>query len=432
MMLGLTLGALAGMNILITFAYQWYVLTTVGPGPATDALFAGTMVPQLVLVLMTSSLSYVLVPLLAVEEGEARHRLGWTYLQGIGALSLAIVSLLMVTATVWVPLTVPGFSPDVMRLAVHLTRLQLFGAVFTAMTGVEVALHYARHRFVRAEASAVVGGVSAVAFVVWGLPRMGIEAAAWGTIVRAGLQMAVLLPGMGRYCAPAWGDPTLRIALRRSAPLLAGQLYYKSDGLLDRFFASQAPAGGLSLYHVSQQLYSSAAMVANRALVSPLVPRLSRLANLSQWSTFVAEVQRRLGLMLLVALAGTAALALVGHPVLALLFGHRQFTIERVEHLWILMLLLSGVWIGGVVGQVLSTSFYAQGDTRTPTLIGVAGFTFAIVLKVAAFRWHGITGLALAASTYYLLNATVLLVCLRRRARRVTQPALPVEELVSP
>jgi len=250
--------------------------------------------------------------------------------------------------------------------------------------------------------------------------------------VRAALQLVLLRPALGRYRVPDWREPTLRLALRRSAPLLGGQVYFKSDSLLDRFFASLAPAGGLSLYHVSMQLYASAGLIVNRALVSPMVPRLSRLADRSHWPAFVSQVQRRLAVTLLVALAGTAGLALVGRPVLALLFGHRQFTADRVEHLWLLLLLLSGVWIGGVVGQVLSTSFYAQGDTRTPTLVGIAGFTVAIGLKIVAFRWRGIEGLALAASTYYLLNAVTLLVCLRRRARRVAGAALPVEELVSP
>src|SRR5882724_6422274 len=145
MMLGLTLGALAGINILVSFAYQWYVLTTVGPGQVTDALFAGTMVPQLVLVIMTGSLNYVLVPLLAVEDGEGRNRLAWTYVQGLGVACLAIVLLLIASAPFWVPLTVPGFAPETVRLAVHLTRVQLLGAVFTTVTGVEVALHYAKH-----------------------------------------------------------------------------------------------------------------------------------------------------------------------------------------------------------------------------------------------------------------------------------------------
>jgi peptidoglycan biosynthesis protein MviN/MurJ (putative lipid II flippase) len=61
----------------------------------------------------------------------------------------------------------------------------------------------------------------------------------------------------------------------------------------------------------------------------------------------------------------------------------------------------------------------------------VAGFSVAIILKVVAFRRYGIEGLAVAASLYYLLNAAVLLICLRRRTRRVTGEPIVLEELAS-
>ena len=111
MLLGLSLGAIAGIGILVNFAYQWYVLTTLGPGLATDALFAGTIVPQLVLIIASGSISYVLIPLLAIKETEGRARLAWTYFQVIGLTCLALVAVLMLTAEFWVPLTVPGFRP---------------------------------------------------------------------------------------------------------------------------------------------------------------------------------------------------------------------------------------------------------------------------------------------------------------------------------
>jgi peptidoglycan biosynthesis protein MviN/MurJ (putative lipid II flippase) len=244
--------------------------------------------------------------------------------------------------------------------------------------------------------------------------------------------MLLLTPGMGVYRLPHWSDPGLALGMRRSAPLIGGQLYFKSDAVFDRFLASFAPPGMLSLYHVAQQLYSSAAMVMNRAVVAPIVPRLSRLASVNRWPEFVSEVNRRLVVMVGVTVAISAGLALLGRPVLGLIFGRGEFTADRVAHLWWLLLLLSGVWVGGALGQILSTSFYAQGDTRTPTRVGIVGFTLAIGLKLFAFRGYGIEGLSLAASAYYMLNATVLFILLRRRTRRVTGNALPLEGLASP
>ena len=64
----LTLASLAGGNILVTLLFQWYVITQLGVGIETDALFAGMAVPQLILMVVSSSLTHVLVPLLAAED----------------------------------------------------------------------------------------------------------------------------------------------------------------------------------------------------------------------------------------------------------------------------------------------------------------------------------------------------------------------------
>jgi putative peptidoglycan lipid II flippase len=84
----------------------------------------------------------------------------------------------------------------------------------------------------------------------------------------------------------------------------------------------------------------------------------------------------------------------------------------------VLLLALGGVWVGGVAGQIIAASFYAQGDTRTPITIGVIAFTLAIPLKLRGFYVFGVLGLAVAASLYYLGSAGTQWVTLERRIRR--------------
>ena len=64
MKLNLALGWLAATNLLLGLLIQWYVVTRLGVGMATDALYAGMAVPQLVLAVVGGSLGHVLVPLL--------------------------------------------------------------------------------------------------------------------------------------------------------------------------------------------------------------------------------------------------------------------------------------------------------------------------------------------------------------------------------
>lgn len=417
--LALYLAVLAASGIALNFLYQWYVLTRIGPGRQTDALFAGMMVPQLVLTIVSGSLGYVIVPLFSTEPESGRAQLGWTFFQGFALLWGLLALMLMLLAPLWVPLTVPGFDQSATGLTVHLSRIQLLGLPLTALAGVEAAVFQSRHRFLAAEGSTVAAGLVGLGFVVWALPRFGIAAAAWATVLRAFCQVVLQLRALGPYHVPR-RHPALREAWARMVPLISGASYYKADGFVDRLLASMAPPGALSLYHLSLQLYSSAHLVLNRAVAAPAVPVLARLAAERDWEGFARLSQRRVRLMLWVTLGSLPILAFAGGPVLTLLLAHGEFSPDRIRELWWILILLSGVWVAGAAGQVLSTSFYAQGNTRTPTRIGVIGFTVAIGVKLLAFSHFGLPGLAVAASAYYLLNAGVLSVSLRSALRRVS------------
>lgn len=421
----INLALLAASNILLTFAYQWYVLTRIGPGASTDALFAGMMVPQLILAIVSTSLTQVMVPILAVTSGERLPHVAWTIVQGLSMLFGLLTILLMLAAPLWVPFTVPGFDDATTALAVHLTRIQLWSLVFTVLVGVEVSAHQARGHFLRAEASPILASAVGFGFLVWMLPRYGVAAVAWATVLRSVLQVVLLLRGLGPYQVPRWREPAVGQAWRRIRPLLTGSLYFKSDVFLDRFLASMAPAGTLSLYYLAQQAYASGLMVLTKAFSAPAIPLLARQAREGEWEGF-RRVNRRRSLLL--AGASTLILALVavaGRPALTLVFGHGEFSPDRVQRLWGLLLALGGVWIGSALGQVSSTSFYAKGDTRTPMRIGVVGFTVAILLKLVGFFRFGIYGLAIAASVYYMLNAMVLSVALQRHVRHASNERSP-------
>src|SRR5438552_13672398 len=174
----LLLGVLATSNIGIAFLYQWYVFIQLGPGMETDALFAGMTVPQLALAVVSGSLMHVLVPMLAGESTERFRHDAWGFFVLVGALFTAIALLLYLFAPYWVPVTVPGFSEAGKGLTVHLTRIQLIGMIFTALSGVQGAVYHARQRFFWVElAPLLTGAIGLIPLMVF-LPVYGVEAAA--------------------------------------------------------------------------------------------------------------------------------------------------------------------------------------------------------------------------------------------------------------
>ncbi len=417
----LILSLLAGINILLTFIYQWYVVTTIGPGAETDALFAGMVVPQLVLAVVSGSLTHVLVPLLATEDVPSFQQDAWCFFQGIGLLFGGIATVLFVTAGTWVPLTVPGFNTSTKLLTISLTRIQLISMVFMALNAVLLSVNHARQKFVFVEIITILATACGFAFLLWGLPRFGITLAAWAMVLKVAIQTILLLPGMGSYRKPDWHSGAVKEAWKRLRPLLLGTIYYKSDQLIDRFLASMTLTGGLSLLHLAQQIYAAGNQILNKAVTSPMVPLLAQKASNGDWQSFRAIIRSRL--LWVLGITGTVfvCILLAGQLLLALLFGHNRFGEAEVLMLWRLLIALVGVWIGGAIGLILSASFYAKGNTIVPTRIGVIGYTLGIGFKIAGFFIWGVTGIAAGTTLYYFFNVFLFLIAISRHLRERLQ-----------
>ena len=400
---------MSAVSIGITFFFQWYVLIRLGPGVETDALFAGTTIPQLVLTVISGSLMHVLIPLLAGEsEDQLRHD-AWAFLVLVGGLFGLLGILLYIAAPWWVPLTVPGFSEAGKTLTVELTRIQLIGMVFTAINGVQWAAYHARQQFLWAEFTPILSSAFALLLLIWALPRFGVIAAAWIGTMRIGVQTLLLAPGMGIPVRPNLKNAAIQQAWKRIKPLLLGTAYYKTDPLVDRFLLSTASSGSLSLYYLAQQIYGAASQVLSKAITAPLVPVLSMLHKTGDRDGFRRVYYRKLLTMAIISIAGLLALVLIGHETLTLLLGHGNISTSNITQLWWIMIWLGGMFTGGAMGQVCSSSFYARGDTITPTRISMLSYTVYIPSKVFAFYFWGVVGLAIVTSVYYLVNLSFLL-----------------------
>ena len=398
------LGILSAGNISIAFLFQWYVLTQLGPGIETDALFAGMTIPQLVLAVISGSLMHVLVPILAGESETSLRHDAWGLLILVGGLFGFLAIVLYVAAPWWIPITVPGFNDVGKDLTINLTRIQLIGMVFTAINGVQWATYHARQQFIWPEFTPILSSILGLMLLIWALPKYGVVAAAWISTLRMAVQTLLLAPGMGSPVRPSLKSVAIQQAWQRIKPLLLGTAYYKTDPLVDRFLLSTASSGSLSLYYLAQQIYGAVSQVINKAIAAPLVPLLSKLHKAGDLKGFRRAYYRKLLQVGAINLAGLLVLGLFGQVILELLIGHGNVSAGNVIDLWWIMLWLGGVFVGGVMGQISSSSFYASGDTTTPTRIGIYSYTFYIPAKFILFYYYGVMGLAVITSIFVLVN----------------------------
>lgn len=397
----------------------WYVVTQMGVGIQTDAFFASGALSQLIFLVASFSLTQVIVPLLATEDEKTFQRDAWGLFLIVSAMFSLLAIVLFVTAGYWVSLIVPGFSVPARQLAITLSRIQLLGMIGNALVAVLWSVYYARQRFLWAEISSVLANAFALLFLFWTLPRFGIVAAAWATVLNLGMKVVLLMPILGHWQRPQFDSYALKEAWRRIKPFILGQTYARSDPLIDRFLTSLTTAGNLSLLYIGQQIYSAVNLVIIKAISTPTAPRLAIAAKSRDWRGFRHLCHQRLMWMLGIAATACAGLFFLGVPVLRLMIGYGGVTASNVQTLWWIMVALIGVLIGGTVGQVISTAFYALGDTKTPTVLFIGTYTVYVPLKILIFLRYGVVGLAVTTSAHLAANCLLQLMVLERTISRV-------------
>ena len=416
--LSLILAGLAICNAVLAVLMPWYVVTHLGVGIQTDAFFASCALPQLIFLVASFSLTQVLVPLLATEDEKTFRRDAWGFFLGVTGFFTVLAVVLFVFAGYWVPLLVPGFSNEAKQLTISLSRIQLLGMVGNASVAVLWSVYYARQKFLWAELSPVFANVLSLLFLFWTLPRFGIAAAAWATVLNLVLKTAFLMPLLGRWQAPQWDSDAMREAWRRLKPFLLGQTYSKSDPLIDRFLTSMSIAGDLSLLYIGQQIYSAINLIITKAISAPTVPRLALAAKSGDWRNFRRTYRQRLLWMAGLSVATSLVLLVFGESLLHLMIGHGGITAQNVHMLWWIMLGLIGLLMGGTAGQITAVAFYAMGDTKTPTMLFVWTFTIYIPIKVVVFINYGLLGLAIATSVHLIVNFLLQLIFLEQVTAR--------------
>jgi putative peptidoglycan lipid II flippase len=169
--------------------------------------------------------------------------------------------------------------------------------------------------------------------------------------------------------------------------------------------------------------------VIGQSVGSAVFPTLSALAAENDLNGFRDRLAGALRSVLFLAFPATAALVLLGEPLIRVMFERGEWTAESTTATaWALAFYALGI-AGFALLEVLSRAFYALSDTWTPVVIGVAALAANIALSVLFIRFIGepdslargpFAGLALANALTTLLEAAALWALLSRRVGHIS------------
>jgi putative peptidoglycan lipid II flippase len=398
----------------------------------TDLFWMAFTIPNALRVLLgEGAVSGAFVPVLTEareKDGKARARMLFARLAGAMGLVLFVVTVLgVVFAAPTVELYASGFSSERFDLTVDLTRWVVPYIFFMGLAALATgALNAEKHFFAPAFAPMLLNvALIAAPFTLVavaaraGLPPIG--SLALGALLGGALQLAAQLPALRRVGMLAFpridmGDPYVRKAFGLMGPLLLALGVYQLNVALSRQFASYLPAGSLSYLYYGQRLVEIPQGMFALAIASAALPSISKVVARGDVDGAKSIFRDGLTLALFVAIPASIGLAVLGEPIVAVLFGRGAFGPHQIEETGrSLVMQALGVWAVSSVRTVVPM-FHALNDTRSPVWASAANL---VVFGVAAglfYRPFGHVGLAAAISLAAAAQLFTLLALLRRRA----------------
>jgi putative peptidoglycan lipid II flippase len=404
------------------------VIAAVFPLGATDAWWVAFTIPNALRSLLgEGAVTSAVVPVLSeklAKDGDDAARRFFARIRGISLVSLLVVTVLgVVFAGPLTELFAGGYRdrPGELARTVALTRVVFPYLLFIGTAALGMAALNANRRFAVAAFAPALLNVALVAFAVASLHATGdrVQWLAYGALVGGVLQVVAQWPALRRIGyggLPRFAiDDDVRKVLRRIVPLLFGIGIYQIDLILSRRFLSELEPGAQSWFSWAMRLCDFPQGIFVMALSTAALPSLSTLAARGERDELAKTWAHGMGLAMFVAIPASAALVVIGEPIVAVLFQRGEFSAVSTHETARALLWQGGaIWTVAAVRQIVP-AFYALGDTRTPVIVSAIDLCAFIALAVMLRGPMGHVGISVAVAGSSAVQMLLLLAGLRWR-----------------
>jgi putative peptidoglycan lipid II flippase len=397
-MAGGVLGLAAGL------ASQVVVAAIFGAAADMDAYLTAMVIPAYLAAVLTTGLSFVLIPAFVSEEVKGDAESAWAlvgtcFWVTVAALLAAAIAVSLF-ATNLITVTAPGFRQEKAELAANMLSVMAFTVPFAGLGSLASGIQNARNKFFWPSAAQGAGSLGNVAVLVILYPHIGAMALAWGNLVAAALAglvptVPVLRHGWKRKLCLT--DPRILRLGVLITPFMVLGLVTRSTGILERYFASSLPDGNVSYLGYAGKISSIIVVVLAGSIASAIFPTMARqFANRGRRG-LAEQTEYGLRLTFATALPSLAVLGALALPLVESLFERGAFShATAVSVSSIVLIVLLGDVLFRMIGNIIGRTLYVIDDTVTYPLISASAIAFYIPLAMTLTNLWGYIGLALA------------------------------------
>lgn len=252
--------------------------------------------------------------------------------------------------------------------------------------------------------------------------QMAARAMSFGVLIGGCVQAIFQLPFViktGWFChftslKKAFKNPGTKKVIALVGPTVIGMAAYQLNDVISTALAGKAGTGIVSSLQYSLRLQELILGIFAVSIGTVILPDLSGLAKTQKWENFNRLLSQAIKIIALISIPVTFYSLVCGKEIISLVYKSKNFNDESVQ----LTLTAFRFHIAGLffiaMNRVVAPAFYAQGNTKSPTLAGILGLAINMIFALILIKPMSGGGIALALTLGSLANSILLFVFLKK------------------
>jgi len=396
-----------------------------GTSALSDAFSVAFMLPNLFRRLFAEgSIAVAFIPTFKeylLENDQKKNR---EFLSCIFTFLTFFVTLAVMAGILAAPLIVRLFGMEEFDETVLLTRIMFPFLGFISIAALFQGILNSLHIFAPSGLAPIVLNIVTIlcAYGLSPFTKNPARAMAIGILIGGFLEAAIQFPfvlknGQRFFFTPlkrAFANPGTRKVLRLIGPTVIGMAAYQLNDLVSTALAGNAGEGVVSSLQYSLRLQELILGVFAVSIGTVLLPNLAEYAKSARWELFNERLISAMDIIALITIPITFFSLAQGEVLIRLLFQNRSFDETSVTlTLSAFTFHMPGLFFIAL-NRILAPAFYAQSNSKSPTLAGIISFAVNMLLAALLVRPFRGSGIALALSIASAVNTGLLLAFLKK------------------
>jgi putative peptidoglycan lipid II flippase len=404
-----------------------FLASTFGAGDTLDVYYAAFRIPDLIYnILILGALSAAFIPVFTSLVSQKKEKEAWDAANGVMNLALVFVISLSLIFCLFAPylmkLITPGFPPEKMAQVVYFTQIMFLSPIFLGISGIFGGILTSFKRFLVYSFAPIFYNLGIIFGVVFFVKLWGPIGLAWGVVLGAFLHMLVQYPAarhlgfrhkfeFRRY----FFDKDIRNILKLMIPRTLGIAVSQANLFVITIFASMLTAGSLSIFNFAQNLQSVPLGIFGVSFSIAAFPSLSAFWATDDRKEFAKTFSQTFCQIMFFVIPLSIFILLLRAQIVRVALGAGKFDWEDTILTYECLKYFTLSLFAQSVVPLLTRSFYAIHNTKTPFYIAIFSELVNITAVLLLIGRYEIQGLAIAFSLTSLVQMLLLFFALRAK-----------------